>query len=239
MQGCVPRLCGIGPVPLSKALLARTGVKAAIRRCRSNEAFAGAGLSQVNRWPGLDPAIVNPNWRCHRAGQTRSVRTGAHIWLIKALPNWSVRAASGALITMGIGGASGDRAGDRTYLILEHNMHHDRRGLPRRSRTTSHVPPNPPVRLAPMVRPPAGHHRPACEGLQTPSRSFYGQRLTCSGRRAPFGGKASLAHQVSAAFVWCKALQAKGAGLACCGRIAFQAAVVAADSVCACRRWKA
>jgi len=61
--GVAPRLMGIGPVPATRKLLARTGhALAAIERIELNEAFAAQGLA-VLRELGLpdDAAHVNPN----------------------------------------------------------------------------------------------------------------------------------------------------------------------------------
>ncbi len=63
VAGCAPRIMGIGPVPATQKLLARTGVKLnQIDVMELNEAFAAQGLA-VLRQLGLsdDDARVNPN----------------------------------------------------------------------------------------------------------------------------------------------------------------------------------
>ena len=61
--GCAPRIMGMGPVPATQKLLARTGVKLdAIDVVELNEAFAAQGIA-VLRQLGIrdDDARVNPN----------------------------------------------------------------------------------------------------------------------------------------------------------------------------------
>ena len=63
VAGCAPRIMGIGPVPATQKLLARTGVKLdQIDVIELNEAFAAQGLA-VLRQLGIrdDDARVNPN----------------------------------------------------------------------------------------------------------------------------------------------------------------------------------
>ncbi|MEO8165970.1 MAG: 3-oxoadipyl-CoA thiolase, partial [Betaproteobacteria bacterium] len=63
VAGCSPRIMGIGPVPATQKLLARTGMKLdQIEIIELNEAFAAQGLA-VLRQLGLrdDDARVNPN----------------------------------------------------------------------------------------------------------------------------------------------------------------------------------
>jgi 3-oxoadipyl-CoA thiolase len=84
--GCAPRIMGIGPVPASQKLLARTGVKLDdIDVIELNEAFAAQGLA-VLRELGIkdDDARVNPNGGAialgHPLGMSgaRLVTTAAH-----------------------------------------------------------------------------------------------------------------------------------------------------------------
>jgi 3-oxoadipyl-CoA thiolase len=84
--GCAPRIMGIGPVPASQKLLARTGVKVDdIDVIELNEAFAAQGLA-VLRQLGLkdDDERVNPNGGAialgHPLGMSgaRLVTTAAH-----------------------------------------------------------------------------------------------------------------------------------------------------------------
>lgn len=84
--GCAPRIMGIGPVPASQKLLARTGVKLDdIDVIELNEAFAAQGLA-VLRELGLkdDDERVNPNGGAialgHPLGMSgaRLVTTAAH-----------------------------------------------------------------------------------------------------------------------------------------------------------------
>jgi 3-oxoadipyl-CoA thiolase len=84
--GCAPRIMGIGPVPASQKLLARTGVKLDdIDVIELNEAFAAQGLA-VLRQLGLkdDDERVNPNGGAialgHPLGMSgaRLVTTAAH-----------------------------------------------------------------------------------------------------------------------------------------------------------------
>ena len=84
--GCAPRIMGIGPVPASQKLLARTGVKLDdIDVIELNEAFAAQGLA-VLRELGIkdDDGRVNPNGGAialgHPLGMSgaRLVTTAAH-----------------------------------------------------------------------------------------------------------------------------------------------------------------
>lgn len=105
--GCAPRVMGIGPVPASQKLLARTGVKLDdISVIELNEAFAAQGLA-VLRQLGLgdDDERVNPNGGAialgHPLGMSgaRLVATAAH--------ELQERKARYALTTMCIGVGQG------------------------------------------------------------------------------------------------------------------------------------
>jgi 3-oxoadipyl-CoA thiolase len=86
VAGCAPRLMGVGPVPATQKLLARTGVKLdRIDVIELNEAFAAQGLA-VLRQLGIadEDARVNPNGGAialgHPLGMSgaRLVATAAH-----------------------------------------------------------------------------------------------------------------------------------------------------------------
>ncbi|MEO8158242.1 MAG: 3-oxoadipyl-CoA thiolase [Betaproteobacteria bacterium] len=107
VAGCAPRIMGIGPVPATQKLLARTGVKLdQIDVIELNEAFAAQGLA-VLRQLGLrdDDARVNPNGGAialgHPLGMSgaRLVATAAH--------ELQERKARYALTTMCIGVGQG------------------------------------------------------------------------------------------------------------------------------------
>ncbi|HEX7955121.1 MAG TPA: 3-oxoadipyl-CoA thiolase [Burkholderiales bacterium] len=107
VAGCAPRIMGIGPVPATQKLLARTGVKLdQIEVIELNEAFAAQGLA-VLRQLGIadDDARVNPNGGAialgHPLGMSgaRLVATAAH--------ELQQRKARYALTTMCIGVGQG------------------------------------------------------------------------------------------------------------------------------------
>jgi 3-oxoadipyl-CoA thiolase len=107
VAGCTPRIMGIGPVPATQKLLARTGVELdQIEVIELNEAFAAQGLA-VLRQLGIadDDARVNPNGGAialgHPLGMSgaRLVATAAH--------ELRQRKARYALTTMCIGVGQG------------------------------------------------------------------------------------------------------------------------------------
>ncbi|MCH2094146.1 MAG: acetyl-CoA C-acyltransferase family protein [Rhodobacteraceae bacterium] len=103
--GVRPEVMGIGPVPATRALLARTGLSLSdFDVIESNEAFAAQALA-VNKELGLDPAKVNPNGGAialgHPVGATGCIIT------LKALYELERIKGSKALITMCIGGGQG------------------------------------------------------------------------------------------------------------------------------------
>src|SRR5258705_2546118 len=107
VAGCAPRIMGMGPVPATQKLLARTGMKLdRIDVIELNEAFAAQGLA-VLRQLGIsdDDARVNPNGGAialgHPLGMSgaRLVATAAH--------ELQERKAGYALTTMCIGVGQG------------------------------------------------------------------------------------------------------------------------------------
>ena len=103
--GVRPEVMGIGPVPATRALLARTGLSLSdFDVIESNEAFAAQALA-VNKELGLDPAKVNSNGGAialgHPVGATGCIIT------LKALYELERIKGSKALITMCIGGGQG------------------------------------------------------------------------------------------------------------------------------------
>ena len=103
--GVRPEVMGIGPVPAVRALLERTGLKAAdFDVIESNEAFAAQALA-VTRELGLDPERVNPNGGAIALGHPVGA-TGAII-AVKALYELERTGGRRALITMCIGGGQG------------------------------------------------------------------------------------------------------------------------------------
>ncbi|MNQ89833.1 Beta-ketothiolase BktB [compost metagenome] len=96
---------GIGPVPATRAVLARAGLAATdIDVIESNEAFAAQALA-VTRELELDPAKVNPNGSGialgHPVGATGAIIT------VKALHELNRIGGRYALVTMCIGGGQG------------------------------------------------------------------------------------------------------------------------------------
>jgi 3-oxoadipyl-CoA thiolase len=60
--GVDPAYMGIGPVPATRKLLARTGLSVVdVDVVELNEAFASQCLADIGQWKGLDPDTVNPN----------------------------------------------------------------------------------------------------------------------------------------------------------------------------------
>ncbi|MDQ2080953.1 acetyl-CoA C-acyltransferase family protein [Xanthobacteraceae bacterium Astr-EGSB] len=103
--GVEPAVMGTGPIPATRKLLARTGLKVAdLDVIESNEAFAAQACA-VSRELGFDPDRVNPNGSGislgHPVGATGAIIT------TKAL--YELRRSGGryALVTMCIGGGQG------------------------------------------------------------------------------------------------------------------------------------
>ena len=103
--GVDPRYMGIGPVPATRAVLAKAGLSVAdIDVIESNEAFAAQAIA-VTRELGLDPAKVNPNGSGIALGHPVGA-TGAII-AVKALHELQRIGGRYALATMCIGGGQG------------------------------------------------------------------------------------------------------------------------------------
>ncbi|MDZ5649619.1 beta-ketothiolase BktB [Nitrospirillum sp. BR 11828] len=103
--GVEPAFMGLGPIPATRRLLARTGLSVAdLAVIESNEAFAAQACA-VARELGFDPDKVNPNGSGISLGHPVGA-TGA-INLVKAV--YELRRISGgrALVTMCIGGGQG------------------------------------------------------------------------------------------------------------------------------------
>jgi len=103
--GVEPKIMGIGPVPATKAVLARTGLKLdQIDVIEANEAFAAQACA-VTKGLGADPAKVNPNGSGislgHPIGATGAVIT------VKAVHELHRTGGRYALVTMCIGGGQG------------------------------------------------------------------------------------------------------------------------------------
>jgi len=103
--GVDPRTMGIGPVPATRKVLERTGVRLdQIDVIEANEAFAAQACA-VTRQLGLDPAKVNPNGSGislgHPVGATGAIVT------VKALYELERIGGRYALVTMCIGGGQG------------------------------------------------------------------------------------------------------------------------------------
>ena len=103
--GVDPAYMGIGPVPASRAALARAGLGVeALDVVESNEAFAAQACA-VTRGLGLDPAKVNPNGSGislgHPLGATGAINTAKLVY--------ELRRSGGryGLVTMCIGGGQG------------------------------------------------------------------------------------------------------------------------------------
>ncbi len=104
-SGVEPAIMGIGPVPATRAALARAGLKAdQLDVIESNEAFAAQACA-VTKELGLDPAKVNPNGSGislgHPVGATGAIIT------TKALYELQRVGGRYALVTMCIGGGQG------------------------------------------------------------------------------------------------------------------------------------
>ena len=105
--GCAPRIMGIGPVPATQKLLARTGVKLdAIDVIELNEAFAAQGLA-VLRELGVDDddPRVNPNGGAIALGHPLGM-SGARL-VTTAVHELNERKTGYALTTMCIGVGQG------------------------------------------------------------------------------------------------------------------------------------
>ena len=103
--GVDPKIMGIGPVPATRKVLRRSGLKISdLDVIESNEAFAAQACAVVQEL-GLDPARVNPNGSGISLGHPIGA-TGAII-TTKAL--YELRRIGGryALVTMCIGGGQG------------------------------------------------------------------------------------------------------------------------------------
>jgi len=103
--GVDPRTMGIGPVPATRKVLERTGIRLdQIDVIEANEAFAAQACA-VTRQLGLDPAKVNPNGSGislgHPVGATGAIVT------VKALYELERIGGRYALVTMCIGGGQG------------------------------------------------------------------------------------------------------------------------------------
>ncbi|MEJ7136968.1 beta-ketothiolase BktB [Amphibiibacter pelophylacis] len=103
--GLDPLVMGLGPVPASRAALARAGLTMAdMDVIEANEAFAAQALA-VTRELGMDPARVNPNGSGISLGHPIGA-TGALI-TVKALYELQRIQGRYALVTMCIGGGQG------------------------------------------------------------------------------------------------------------------------------------
>ncbi|HEV8313721.1 acetyl-CoA C-acyltransferase family protein [Piscinibacter sp.] len=103
--GVEPELMGMGPVPATRALLRRTGLKIAdLDVIEANEAFAAQACA-VAQQLDLDPAKVNPNGSGISLGHPIGA-TGAII-TVKALYELQRIGGRYALVTMCIGGGQG------------------------------------------------------------------------------------------------------------------------------------
>src|SRR5277367_5378543 len=103
--GVDPKVMGIGPVPATRAALARAGLSLAdIDVIESNEAFAAQACA-VAKDLGFDPAKTNPNGSGislgHPVGATGTILT------VKALYELERIGGRYALVTMCIGGGQG------------------------------------------------------------------------------------------------------------------------------------
>jgi len=103
--GVEPELMGIGPVPATRAVLQRTGLKVGdLDVIEANEAFAAQACA-VGRELDLDPAKVNPNGSGISLGHPIGA-TGAII-VVKAIHELRRIGGRYALATMCIGGGQG------------------------------------------------------------------------------------------------------------------------------------
>ncbi len=103
--GVEPKIMGIGPVPASKTVLAKTGLKLdQMDVIEANEAFAAQACA-VTKGLGADPAKVNPNGSGISLGHPIGA-TGAII-TVKAIHELHRTGGRYALVTMCIGGGQG------------------------------------------------------------------------------------------------------------------------------------
>ncbi|MBL8385499.1 MAG: acetyl-CoA C-acyltransferase family protein [Burkholderiales bacterium] len=103
--GLEPKIMGLGPVPATRNVLARTGLKLdQIDVIEANEAFAAQALG-VTKELGLDPKKVNPNGSGISLGHPIGA-TGAII-TVKAIYELHRTGGRYALVTMCIGGGQG------------------------------------------------------------------------------------------------------------------------------------
>ena len=103
--GLEPRIMGLGPVPATRNLLKKTGLKLdQIDVIEANEAFAAQALGVIKEL-GLDPAKVNPNGSGISLGHPIGA-TGAII-AVKAIYELHRTGGRYALVTMCIGGGQG------------------------------------------------------------------------------------------------------------------------------------
>ncbi len=103
--GVDPQVMGLGPIPASKRVFEKAGLKPAdMDVVESNEAFAAQAMA-VTQDLGLDPAKVNPNGGAVALGHPIGA-TGA-ILTVKALYELQRTGKRYALVTMCIGGGQG------------------------------------------------------------------------------------------------------------------------------------
>jgi acetyl-CoA C-acetyltransferase len=103
--GVEPKIMGLGPVPATQAVLAKTGLKLEqIDVIEANEAFAAQACA-VTKGLGADPAKVNPNGSGISLGHPIGA-TGAII-TVKAIHELHRIGGKYALVTMCIGGGQG------------------------------------------------------------------------------------------------------------------------------------
>src|SRR5260221_7550980 len=107
VAGCAPRIMGIGPVPATQKLLARTGVRLDEGDViELNEAFAAQGLAVLRQLGiGDEDARVNPNRGAIALGHPLGM-SGARL-VATATYELQERKARYALTTMGIGVGQG------------------------------------------------------------------------------------------------------------------------------------
>ena len=103
--GVDPQLMGLGPIPASRRVFEKAGLKPSdVDIVESNEAFAAQAMA-VTKDLGLDPAKVNPNGGAVALGHPIGA-TGA-ILTVKALYELERTQKRYALVTMCIGGGQG------------------------------------------------------------------------------------------------------------------------------------
>ncbi|MBL8378263.1 MAG: acetyl-CoA C-acyltransferase family protein [Burkholderiales bacterium] len=103
--GLEPKIMGLGPVPATRNVLKKTGLKLAdMDVIEANEAFAAQALGVIKEL-GLDPAKVNPNGSGISLGHPIGA-TGAII-TVKAIYELHRTGGRYALVTMCIGGGQG------------------------------------------------------------------------------------------------------------------------------------